>query len=194
MGQRDCVVGATNPQVVVVGRRRSERSSAERRRHIRAAACALALLFLVSACRQETTLDRAGAQPNPDIAVTLPIGPISLLSQAPAELVAQEDTVVVHVVFEIGGIERIHQGTDDTMRNQALAAAQEFLRQESLEDFDFIVDFVGLDGGLEAYSTEPIVIRDAESWVSGANQRWRESAESVFGKDCSPNVVLEFTQ
>jgi|GEM_PF-3057195 len=145
---------------------------------------ALVFLLFVFACRQE---------PAPDVAVTLPAGPVSLLGQAAPELLAQENMLVADVVFEIHGIERIHQGPDETMRKQAIAAGEEFLREESLERFDFTVDFNGPNSALEAYSPEPIVIRDAERWIRGATERWRNNAESVFGKACSPKVVFEFT-
>ncbi|MCG8578188.1 MAG: hypothetical protein MI810_25135 [Flavobacteriales bacterium] len=95
------------------------------------------------------------------------------------------------VSFEIHNIAQIHTEEDEVKRNLILEATNQFIKDEELPENEFIVDFLGQDGFLAAYTTGPIKVSKGFDWLDEASKRWNEMAHRVLGADCQPKVEIQ---
>jgi hypothetical protein len=101
-------------------------------------------------------------------------------------------SVNLNISFEIHGIKEIHAQADKLKRNEIYEAANQFLDDEGILGQDMIVDFLGQEGYLAGYTTGPIIISKAYSWVPDVTKRWEEMAFRILGPACQPKVVVEY--
>jgi hypothetical protein len=101
-------------------------------------------------------------------------------------------SVNLNISFEIHNIEEIHQEEDELKRNTIYEAAKKFLEEEGILNQDMLVDFLGQEGYLAAYTMSPLIISRSYSWVPDVTKRWEEMAISILGPSCKPIVKVEY--
>lgn len=89
-------------------------------------------------------------------------------------------SVNLNVSFEIHNITAIHHEDTDDKRDAVIKAAEDFLKQESLDDQEFIIDFLGKNGYLAAYTPGPIIISSSHQWVPEVTKRWETVAKALI--------------
>ena len=106
-------------------------------------------------------------------------------------------SVNLDVSFEIHNITAIHNEATDDKRQAVIKAAEDFLKEEYLYDQDFVVDFLGQEGYLAAYSTFPIIISRSYKWVPEVTERWQSVAkvlivDGVLEATCQSKVNVDY--
>jgi hypothetical protein len=101
-------------------------------------------------------------------------------------------SVNLDISFEIHNIAEIHEEEREVKRDAIYEAAKTFLTAEGILDQDMIVDFLGQEGYLAAYTTYPLVISRSYVWVPDVTKRWEDMAKNVLGATCDPKVVVEY--
>ena len=101
-------------------------------------------------------------------------------------------SVNINFSFEIHKISWIHEEGNDELRNRAIKETEAFLEGENMHLGDFIIDFLGQEGYLAAYSTYPVIISRSYLYIPEVTKRWEEHARKLFGERCEPKMNEEY--
>lgn len=101
-------------------------------------------------------------------------------------------SVNLHIRFEIRNISDLHIIPDDPLKKELVKQAENFLRSEDILDQGMVVDFIGENGYLSAYTTYPLIISGSYKWVPYVTDGWKALAHRVMGPECQPSVTVDY--
>lgn len=80
----------------------------------------------------------------------------------------------------------------ETKRDILKEAIEDFLLEENIVDWDFIIDFIGQEGYLAAYMPGYIIVRRTYKWLPEMMKRWEIHIKVVHPEPCRVFVDVEY--